>query len=232
MTATQFTGDRKAPIVSPSARLERRFIAWAVPRVPGWLRSHHLTYMTLLWSVLVVLGAYLSARSGSLLWLWLSAAAIFMQWVTDCLDGAVGRARNEGLKRWGFYMDHFLDYVFMACACGHFAFLVDEPGRTLFLLLVPLYAAFEVNSWLEFAATGVFRITYFWVGPTEVRALLVVLDIVFITGYGLHFAVYVLPWLMLLMLLLLVVLVRGSSRRVWELDMREKAASTEGAHVQ
>lgn len=224
MGSTQFTGDKKAPVVSLLAPLERRFIAWAVPKVPAWLRSHHLTYMTVVWSALLPLASFAAAYTEALSWLWVAATAVFMQWVTDCLDGAVGRARNEGVRRWGFYMDHFLDYIFMACACGHFYFVVQEPWRDLYLLLVPLYAAFEVNSWLEYGATGTFRITYSGLGPTEVRLIVILSDVLFICGLGEAFTRHVLPLLMLVMVLLLLVLVKGASRRIWELDMREKGS--------
>jgi hypothetical protein len=38
------------------------------------------------------------------------------QWFTDCLDGALGRYRDTGIPKWGYYMDHFLDFVFMCIA--------------------------------------------------------------------------------------------------------------------
>jgi phosphatidylglycerophosphate synthase len=201
MKTPQFTGDRKEPLISPTAAIERRFVQWAVLRVPPWLGSQHLTMMTLGWSALVVLAGWMAGRQ-SLWWLWLSSLAIALQWLTDCLDGAVGRLREQGLKRWGYYMDHFLDYVFMACAMGHYAFLFGEPTRTLFLLLVPLYAGFEVNSWLEHGATGKFRITFGGVGPTEARLLLILVNAGIII-WGTVWLAAALPWFMGLELALL-----------------------------
>lgn len=42
---TSFGGDKKkgSSILGP---VERRFIDWAVPRLPSWLLSHHLTMVT------------------------------------------------------------------------------------------------------------------------------------------------------------------------------------------
>jgi archaetidylinositol phosphate synthase len=223
---SEFRGDKKEPIVSPFAPLERAFIQANVHRVPSWLRSHHLTYMTIAWSGLVLMGAFLASYDNNLHWLWICCLAIFLQWLTDCFDGAVGQARNEGLRRWGFYMDHFLDYVFMACASGHLALVApDSQSRILFLLLIPLYGGFEVNSWLEFGATGRFRITYAGVGPTEVRILFLLLDVLFIAGLREPFCTYVLPVVMIALVLLLAVLVHGTSKRVWAMDMAEKEAS-------
>jgi phosphatidylglycerophosphate synthase len=221
MGAADFTGDTKEPMVSPLAKLERRFIEAHVDRIPSWLQTYHLTLLTLLWTGLLVLSGWLAGR-GNLQWLWLSSAMLALQWLTDAFDGAVGRRRNTGLKRWGFFMDHFLDYVFMACVTGHYAFLVAEPTRTLFLLLIPLYTAFEVNSWLEYGATGRFRITYNGLGPTEVRIFFVVLNTAIIV-FGTRFLEVALPWFETLLLVLLVVTVATTQRRIWALDMAEKA---------
>jgi phosphatidylglycerophosphate synthase len=222
---TKFQGDKKEPIISPLAGIERIFIQSNVKRVPHWLGSHHLTMMTVLWSAGVVLAGWLATRNVA--WLWLSSLMIFMQWLTDSFDGAVGRSRHQGLKRWGFYMDHYLDYVFMACVTGHYAFMMPQPAATLFLLLIPLYAGFEVNSWLEFGATGQFRITYNGIGPTEVRLLFIAINTIIIFGGGPFIAHYLLVPLMLLMVLMLVITVWQSQKRVWALDMEAIAREKE-----
>jgi phosphatidylglycerophosphate synthase len=220
MVGETFTGDKKEPLVSPTARLEKRFVVWATARVPLWLGSQHLTTMTVAWSGLVVLSGWLAGR-GSLHWLWLSSLMLVLQWLTDSLDGSVGRTRGQGLKRWGYYMDHFLDYVFMACVMGHYAFVVGEPARTLFLLLAPLYAAFEVSSWLEHGATGTFRITFNGIGPTEVRLFHVLVN-TGIVVWGTGWVIAALPWYMGVLTAMLAVTVWGTQRRIWDRDMTEK----------
>lgn len=218
-----FTGDRHASMRSPLAKLERRFIDANVPRFPVWIRSHHLTLLTLLWSALLVAAAWLARSTGNPHWLWGSSLMLFLQWFTDSFDGSLGRARGEGLRRWGYYMDHFLDYIFMACVFGHYAFLVSRPTATLFLILVPLYGAFEVNSWLEFGATGQFKITYAGVGPTEIRLFFVAINAAIIFA-GVRWIEVSLPWFMLAAALLLCFLVSRTQRGIWALDMADKAA--------
>ncbi|MCH8948830.1 MAG: CDP-alcohol phosphatidyltransferase family protein, partial [Chloroflexi bacterium] len=91
MAAAQFGGDKKkGDWLLASA--ERRMVAWMVPKVPGWLETYHLTMLTLAWSIGIVL-ASITARQ-SLHWLWLVSAFIALQYLTDVLDGAVGRHRN------------------------------------------------------------------------------------------------------------------------------------------
>ena len=86
-----------------------------VNRVPFWLETHHLTLLTIPWTGLVIASAWQVRESGDIRWFWGVSLAIVLQYLTDLFDGAVGRTRNTGLVKWGFYMDHFLDYVFQ---CG------------------------------------------------------------------------------------------------------------------
>ena len=42
---------------------------------------------------------------------WIPEVVMF----TDSFDGALGRRRDTGIPKWGYYMDHLLDFVFMWC---------------------------------------------------------------------------------------------------------------------
>jgi phosphatidylglycerophosphate synthase len=220
MPGDLFTGDRKEKMLSPLAAAEKRFVEACVDRFPLWVKTQHLTLLTLLWSPAVVVAGWLAARH-SRHWLWLASACIAAQWFTDLFDGAIGRRRNAGLRRWGFYMDHFLDYVFMACVTGHYAFLAAPESRTWFLLFVPLYAGFEVNSWLEFGATGKFRITYNGLGPTEARLFFILVNAAIVL-FGIGWAERALPGFLLVQGILLAVTVARTQRRIWRQDMEEK----------
>lgn len=111
MSEEKFAGDKKETFVSPTAALEKRFVTYWTPRIPQWLETYHLTLMTIVWSAGVLLFGWLAREDPR--WLWPSSGMIFLQWLTDCFDGSVGRHRKTGLKLWGFYMDHLLDYFFM-----------------------------------------------------------------------------------------------------------------------
>lgn len=216
-----FKGDQKAPIVSPLARAEDRFIRFLLPHFPHWIQGNHLTMMTVPWSAGVVLAGW-QARE-SVHWLWLSSLMLVLQWFTDSFDGRLGKLRRLGIRRWGYFMDHFLDYVFMACVMGHYAFFVGEPAATWFLLLVPLYGAFEAVSWLEYGATGSFRITYLYVGPTEIRLVFVIVNTAVIFG-GSTWLEASIPYALAALFLGLCGVVFGTQRRIWAMDMAEKAA--------
>ena len=92
--------------------LERRIAPYVLRRIPRWLETYHLTMMTLVWSLLIALFSYFAATN--IRWLWAVSLMIFFQYVTDYYDGKIGKYRNTGLVRWGYYMDHLLDFFFLS----------------------------------------------------------------------------------------------------------------------
>jgi archaetidylinositol phosphate synthase len=154
--------------------LERRLAARVVPRIPGWLGTHHLTLMTLAWCAGLVLFGYLAR--GDRRWLWGSSVMIALQWVTDFFDGKVGKHRDTGLVKWGFYMDHLLDFVFLCAVLGGYALVLPERAHLGLFLVLAVFGGFMVNSFLAFAATGRFHISHGKLGPTEFRLALVIIN--------------------------------------------------------
>ncbi len=220
MHKNTFTGDKKLPLKSLLANPERAFVQWLTPRFPGCLQGYHLTLMTLLWSAGAVVCGYL-ARS-SLHWLWLGAALQVAQWFTDSLDGALGRYRDTGIPKWGYYMDHFLDYVFMCCAIVGLALLLDGHDRFLMMLLLPVVVTFMMSSYLAFSATGEFKITFLGIGPTELRLLMIVIyGATFFLGE--KFLTLPLPYTIFIMICAACVVIFRTQKYIWSIDMKEKA---------
>jgi archaetidylinositol phosphate synthase len=219
MTVDSFQGDKKLPLKSPLAKIERKIIDKFVPVFPTWIEGYHLTLMTIPLSAGVIICGYLAR--GTLSWLWLSSALLFLQWFTDSFDGALGRYRDTGIPKWGYYMDHLLDYVFMSSIVVGYALLVDGIHRTLFLLMAPVFGLFYVNSYLSFAATHAFKITFLGTGPTELRFFLILLNtalIVFGTGFLTHSLVAILC----IACAAICVVVYRTQKYIWSIDMKEK----------
>ncbi|PIR03177.1 MAG: hypothetical protein COV60_01700, partial [Candidatus Magasanikbacteria bacterium CG11_big_fil_rev_8_21_14_0_20_43_7] len=172
--ADRFAGDKKVGS-SLLSKPERLFVDWAVPKLPQWITSRGLTMMTVLWSAGIIMTGYL-ASTESFGFLWIISACIFFQWLTDSLDGSLGKYQNAGWIKWGYYMDHFLDYIFLCSILVAYSFILP-PTFTfhLFALLVVL-GAFMVNSFLAFAATNTFKIHYLGIGPTEIRILFIIIN--------------------------------------------------------
>ena len=222
MPAT-FAGDKKTgqSILGP---IERRFIDWAVPKVPAPIKSHHLTALTVAWSAGTVLFGWLA--TDDLIWLHGISAMVFGQWLTDSLDGSLGKHRKQGLVKWGFYMDHLLDLVFAGAIVIAYSFLVTaEWLEFLFLLLLLITCATMAVSFLSFAATNQFQIAYYGIGPTEIRIGYIALN-TFVWLVGTEIFSWGVPVIVALNALAFLVMAVQTSRNLWAIDYE---ANVDGA---
>lgn len=217
-----FAGDKKVPMTSFLAKPERRFIDWIVPRFPRFIEGWHLTLATLPISAAIIWAGWQASESTDQ-WLWLISGMVVLQWFTDSIDGSLGKYRDFGIPRWGFFMDHLLDFVFMCSVLVAWSFLLDGWSERLMLWLVPVYGTFMVSSFLGYGATQEFKITFLGVGPTETRIGFVGLNTALIV-WGTGFIEAALPWVLGGSTLLLAFLVSRTSTYIWRMDMAEKAA--------
>lgn len=83
-------------------------------RLPNFLSTRVLTMMSVIWSISMLLCSYLAGGKDQVVYIVISVF-IMCHYITDGLDGAVGRFRKEGYVRWGFFVDHVLDIAFLGC---------------------------------------------------------------------------------------------------------------------
>jgi archaetidylinositol phosphate synthase len=213
-----FNGDKKEghSLLHP---LEKRFLAWAVPKVPNGIETYHLTITTILWSIGIVVFSFLAKYD--IRWLWAVSFMIFCQYITDLLDGAIGRARNTGLIKWGFYMDHFLDYIFLCSILIGYSFLVPDRMKYMLFFVLAIFGGYMMDSYLAFAATNSFKITHLGIGPTEIRLLFITINTLLII-FGKTYLVWSLPYALILSTLGLVYVVYENHKQIWNMDMDNK----------
>lgn len=200
--------------------VEQRLIQRYSRLIPLWLETYHLTLMTILWSVGTIGFGYLARSSWH--WLWGTAMMIILQYLTDLFDGAIGRQRNTGLVKWGYYMDHFLDYIFLCSLLIGYAFIIPNKFFNMYFFILAILGAFMVNSYLAFAASNRFRIAFFGIGPTEVRLIFLVVNVLLII-FGRTYLAWTLPGILIISTLGLIVTVYRTQQELWSLDMREKS---------
>jgi len=203
--------------------LERRVAIRVLPRIPTWLQTYHLTMMTLIWSSLILFFSYLAAKD--LRWLWGVSAMVFLQYVTDHYDGKIGKYRNTGLVRWGYYMDHLLDYVFLCSIIIGYSFILPEKSRYQILIMLAIFAGYEVSTFLSFAATDKLKISFLKLGPTEFRLAVIVINALLVE-YGTRKMVNGLKFVNIGAAIVLAVIVYKTHKAVWEMDMREKTTNS------
>jgi archaetidylinositol phosphate synthase len=158
---------------------ERPALAWMAARLPAAVVPDQLTALGVCGALLTVTG-YVQSRE-SLTWLWLACAGLSINWFGDSLDGTLARVRRIERPRYGFFIDHTSDLfcqiiTFIALGVSPLAhFGVACLGLITFLL------AF-VYSLITAHARATMRITYFYFGPTEIRMLLLVGNLLTLAG--------------------------------------------------
>lgn len=218
MIEQPFSGDKKVG-TSILHHPEQRFIRFAVPKVPVWLQTYHLTLMTIPISLCIVGCSFLALLD--IRWLWGVSLMVALQWLTDSLDGAVGRARNTGLVKWGYYMDHLLDYFFLCSVMIGYMILLPDNSKWLFFFIFALFAGFMVNSFLVMATTNTFRIVHLGIGPTEIRLVFIVVNTLLIIFGKTHLA-FTLLFLLPVSFIGFIFLIYREQKKIWAVDMEAK----------
>ena len=154
-----------------TAKLEKRLLTWMALRMPEAISPDHLTALGFAAQILAG-GAYaLSSRDGR--FLWLVNFFLALNWFGDSLDGTLARVRNQQRPRYGFYVDHIADtfgaFALMAgLGCSGYVHWEIAAG-----MLVCFYAL-SIESYLATYTTGRFHLSHGLFGPTEIRILLAV----------------------------------------------------------
>lgn len=214
----QFAGATKSN-TSFLTPFERRLAIKVLPHVPSWLETYHLTMLTLVWSGLILLFSYWAAKD--LRWLWGVSAMVALQYVTDHYDGKVGKYRGTGLVRWGYYMDHLLDYFFLCSVIIGYAFILPERSRYQILIMLAIFAGYEVSTFLAFAATDRLKISYLKFGPTEFRVALIVINALLVQ-YGTRTMINGLKYVNIGAAVGLALMIYRTHKLLWKLDMKHK----------
>lgn len=147
-------------------RYERAVLGHLCKRLPLWIKSDHLTALGFMGAVVTCLGDWLGSIHVS--FLWLAIAGLTMNWFGDSLDGTIARYRRAERPQYGFFVDHTIDGFAMAfVAVGFGLSPMAHLGVALFVLLC--YYLVVISTLTTCLATGVFRVSFGGVGPTEVR---------------------------------------------------------------
>ena len=218
MSDQEFGGDKKAS-ESILMKAENQFKRWAVPKIPLSIETYHLTILTILWATINVGLGFLAQINLNALWG--VSLMIVLQYLSDLFDGELGRQRNTGLIKWGFYMDHFLDFLFLS-SIVFVGYMISPNGlEPWYFGLLIIMGSFMVNSFLSFAATNEFEISQYGVGPTEMRIVFILVNI-YIIYFGTKDFYILVPAIVCMCLCALIVNTYQIQKKLWEIDMAAK----------
>jgi phosphatidylglycerophosphate synthase len=161
--------DATRVLTSVLAPLEKRCLLWLAHRMPRRVNSDHLTVLALL----AMLGAGLSywlARSTPV-GLVLAVMFLAINWFGDSLDGTLARVRQQQRPRYGFYVDHVVDTFGVAFLLGGLGLSGYMSPAVAGALLIA-YFMLCIEVYLATHTLGTFTMSFFKMGPTELRILL------------------------------------------------------------
>jgi archaetidylinositol phosphate synthase len=168
------------------AKPEKRLLRWIAARLPRWILPDDLTAIGVLAAIGIAVAYQLA--NDSLDWLWVASGLLVLQWFGDSLDGTLARVRGIERPTYGYYIDHLVDAIATA-AIGIGLGLSPLMLLSIGTLIVVAYLILSINVYLESFAFGRFSIGYGYIGPTEVRLILIALNTAVALGAGLDFVV-------------------------------------------
>ena len=156
--------------------LERPALQWLAAHMPGWMTPDKLTLIGVFGSVVILAGYLLTTVNGA--FVWLASIGFVINWFGDSLDGTLARYRKIERPQYGFFVDHTVDAFSYLLVFGGLGLSIYVSFNVAMLALVG-YLMMSLFIYVDTYVTGRFKISYGRLGPTEVRALAVLLNAAF-----------------------------------------------------
>lgn len=148
---------------------ERNLLIWLAKRIPDRVSSDHIT---LLGGISMFLtGVCYALAPWSHLGFPLAVVCLALNWLGDSLDGTLARVRKRERPRYGFYVDHMLDSfgaVFLVIGLAVSGYLNERVAAGMLIAFLLL----SIETYLATYTLGVFHLSFWKFGPTELRLLL------------------------------------------------------------
>jgi len=149
---------------------EKRVLIWLAERTPRWISSDHLTLLG--FGAQVMAGASYALARWNRYWLLSVILFLALNWLGDSLDGTVARVRQQQRPRYGFYVDHIVDsFGGIALMTGLALSGYMHPYIAIGLLVA--FLLLSIQSYLATYVLGEFRMSFWSLGPTELRLFLI-----------------------------------------------------------
>ncbi|MGH9513785.1 MAG: CDP-alcohol phosphatidyltransferase family protein [Terriglobales bacterium] len=148
---------------------ERAILLRFAEVTPRWINSDHLTILGFLSQCLAGVCYGVSRwHHGALL---LGIFFIALNWLGDSLDGTLARFRKLERPRYGFYVDHITDTFAALFLVGGLALSGFVHPAIAFGMLTA-FLMLSIEAYLSTYTLGRFKLSYWKLGPTEIRILL------------------------------------------------------------
>ena len=153
--------------------LERPALKWLAAHMPAWVSPDTCTIVGILGAFLTMLSYILSNYERD--FLWLAFLGFFINWLGDSLDGTLARTRHIERPIFGFFIDHTVD-GFVAVLIFLGLGLSPQVSFSAACLALIGYLLLSVLVYVQTSAVGEFKISFGRLGPTEIRAVAILLN--------------------------------------------------------
>ena len=166
-------GDFKSPDriqTNILAERERELLNRLCQRMPGWITPDRLTAIGSVGTAIASLGYVASNLRPE--FLFVSSLGILINWFGDSLDGSLARYRNIERPRYGFFLDHSTDAInnlIFALGLGISPYVSVDAA----LFLLCSYYLLNIHVLLLSQVNCQLTLNYMYVGPTELRLLVI-----------------------------------------------------------
>lgn len=155
------------------ARRERLVLDWLCERLPQWVTPDGLTLGGIAGAMTVFVGYWASTYDPS--FLWLATLGLVLHWFGDSLDGSLARHRGCERPNYGYFLDHSVDALcnlIILVGLGLSSFVRMDVA--LFVLCG--YYMLCMYVFLHNHITGIFKLSFLALGPTELRLGLIAIN--------------------------------------------------------
>lgn len=156
--------------------LERPALQWLCAHMPAWVNPDMLTAIGVGGGLIIAVGYWLSNFDKN--FLWLADFGFVVNWFGDSLDGSLARYRKIERFQYGYFVDHTVDTLTQTMICIGLG-LSPFVGFNYAMLALVGYLQLGILTYVHTAVTGVFKMSYGKIGPTEIRAIIVGANAVF-----------------------------------------------------
>src|SRR5450631_4770035 len=157
------------------ATAEKRALVWMAERMPAWVNSDHLTILG--FAAQIATGVYYALALDDRRMLLAAIVCLVLNWLGDSLDGTLARVREQQRPRYGFYVDHMADTFGALALMGGLACSGYLHWQIAAGMLMCFYVL-SIESYLATYTMGRFHVSHGIFGPTEIRILLVMGNVV------------------------------------------------------
>jgi len=155
---------------------ERPALQWLCAHMPAWVNPDMLTALGIFGGLIIAVGYWLSNFDRN--FLWLVDCGFVVNWFGDSLDGSLARYRKIERFQYGYFLDHTVDTLTQTMICIGLG-LSPFVGFHYAMLALVGYLQLCILTYVDTAVTGIFRVSYGKIGPTEIRVIIIAVNVVF-----------------------------------------------------